>query len=201
MNRDLLIATNNAGKVRELNGLLSGLPIRLRDLGDFPGIAEIEETGPTFLENAILKATGYATQTGLTALADDSGLEVAALDGAPGVYSARFAGEDTGFDVKIDRILVLLANAEGTDRSARFVCSMAVADSAGQIIFTGEGTCDGTIAFSPRGTGGFGYDPIFLPKGFDQTFGELREAIKQQISHRARAFHEIMPFLRGFIAV
>jgi XTP/dITP diphosphohydrolase len=201
MNRDLLIATNNAGKVRELHELFSGMPIKLRSLGDFPGITEIDETGSTFLENAMLKAKGYAAQTGLMALADDSGLEVAALDGAPGIYSARFAGENTGFDVKIDRILSLLAEEKNQDRSSRFVCSMAVADATGEIRFTAEGICEGVIAFSPRGNGGFGYDPIFVPDGFDLTFGELPDPVKQQISHRARAFCEIMRFLRGFIAI
>lgn len=201
MQLDLLIATNNAGKIRELSGLFSGMPVTLRALAEFPDIIEADETGSTFLENAILKAKSYAAQTGLMTLADDSGLEVNALDGAPGIYSARFVGEDTGFDVKIEHLLNLLAESERRERSARFVCSMAVADIYGGIKFTAEGLCDGMIAFSPRGNDGFGYDPIFVPDGFDMTFGELPEAVKQQISHRARACQEIMRFLRGFIAV
>ena len=201
MNLDLLIATNNAGKVRELGGLFSGIPVTLQSLSGFPDIVEVDETGTSFLENAVLKAKGYAAQTGLMALADDSGLEVAALNGAPGIYSARFAGEDTSYDIKIDRLLKLLTESESPDRSARFVCSMAVADKNSDIKFTAEGICSGTIAFSPRGNGGFGYDPVFVPDGYDLTFGELPESVKQQISHRARAFHEIMQFLRGFIAV
>lgn len=195
---DLLIATNNAGKVRELSELLSGFPLNLNRLADFDGVVEVEESGSTFEENAALKAKGYALQTGMLALADDSGLEITALGGAPGVLSARYGGDTTPFDEKIAMLLSELENAASRDRSARFVCVMAIANPMGEIEFTAEGICTGTLTMNPRGTGGFGYDPIFIPDGFDRTFGELASDIKQQISHRGRAIRKIIPFLRGF---
>jgi len=198
MNHKLLIATNNPGKVAELRDLLAGGRFELLSLADFPHITEVEETGLTFIENARLKAVEYAGQTGLLALADDSGLEVAALDSRPGVLSARYGGRDTSFAEKMEMLLAELDGSDAVTRRARFVCAMAVAKVSGEILFTSEGICDGTIAAKPRGSGGFGYDPLFIPDGFEQTFGELGEAIKRKISHRARAFYEIIPFLRHF---
>ncbi len=197
----LLIATGNIGKVNELRGMLSGLPVELVSLNDVAPVADIEETGATFEENAILKARGYALQTGTWALADDSGLEVEALNGAPGVLSARYAGTETGFDEKIKRLLAEIRDKADATRRARFVCSVALADAAGEIRFVADGICDGTIATEPRGTGGFGYDPIFVPDGFDLTFGEIGVAKKQQISHRGRAIAKIIPFLRDFLDI
>ena len=197
----LLIATNNPGKLAELNDLLVGVPLTLLDLSRFPKVSEIEETGQTFDANARLKASGYALQTGLLALADDSGLEVAALDDRPGVFSARYGGPDTGFVQKMAKLLAELEKTGDTGRHARFVCSMAIATADGQVIFTSEGICNGTIADRPRGSGGFGYDPVFIPDGFPQTFGELSEGIKRKISHRVRAFEQIIPFLRHFLAI
>jgi XTP/dITP diphosphohydrolase len=197
----LLVATGNQGKIRELRGLLSDLPIELMGLNEIDGIIEIDETGATFRENAGLKATGYARQTGLWALADDSGLEVKSIGGAPGVQSARYAGTNTGYDVKIGTLLKQIDAVGGSDRRARFVCAMALADPEGTILYTAEGICEGRIARGPRGTFGFGYDPVFIPDGFDLTFGELRDDIKQQISHRARASAQIMRYLRDFIDV
>ncbi|MBC7898757.1 MAG: RdgB/HAM1 family non-canonical purine NTP pyrophosphatase [Saprospiraceae bacterium] len=204
MNREsikLIVATNNQGKIRELALLLADVPVTLKTLGNFSDIVEVEETGSTFTENAILKARGYALQTGQMALADDSGLEVNALNGAPGVFSARYGGEHIGFDKKMLRILSEMADLPGQDRSAQFVCVMAIADAAGEILCTAEGSCKGKIAFKPRGLGGFGYDPIFEPEGHEMTFGELPDLIKQEISHRARASAIINRFLRDFIAV
>ena len=194
----LLIATNNPGKIAELKDMLAGVLFELFSLDDFPSVTEVEETGLTFDENARLKASGYARQTGLLALADDSGLEVEALDNRPGVLSARYGGRDTSFAEKMEKLLAELDKTGDVARRARFVCSMAIADASGEILFTSEGICNGTIASQPRGSGGFGYDPLFIPDGFDRTFGELNEAIKRKISHRARAFCEIMPFLRHF---
>jgi XTP/dITP diphosphohydrolase len=194
----LLIATNNPGKVIELTGFALKLPLELFSLADFPNLSEVQETGETFDQNARLKASGYAVQTGLCALADDSGLEVAALENRPGVLSARYGGAGTSFAAKMAKLAAELDRTGDVDRRARFVCSMAISDINGRIVFTAKGICDGKIASEPRGKGGFGYDPLFIPDGFDLTFGELPEAVKQKISHRARAFEQIIPFLRDF---
>jgi XTP/dITP diphosphohydrolase len=199
--RRLLVATNNHGKLAEFRILLNDLPVELISLGDIGGIEEVDEAGSTFAENAALKATDYARQAGLPTLADDSGLSVHALGGRPGVLSARYAGAETGFDVKMARLLRELENTSDHDRRAQFVAAIAIADSGGQIIHTAEGICPGRIALGPRGNRGFGYDPLFIPDGYDRTFGELPESIKREISHRARAFLQIMPFLRGFFAI
>jgi XTP/dITP diphosphohydrolase len=195
----LLVGTNNAGKVREFADLLSGLPVRLLGLSDAGVLAEVEETGATFEENAILKARGYAMQSGMWALADDSGLEIEALGNRPGVLSARYGGEGAGFDKKMEMLLAELAAVGDTDRRARFVSAIAVADDAGEIKHVATGTVEGYIARFPRGSNGFGYDPIFVPEGFDQTFGELSGDIKRKISHRSRASAKIIRFLSGFI--
>ncbi len=198
MNSKILLATNNQGKVAELHDLISGFPLELLSLTDFPGIMEVDETGSTFAENARLKAIGYALQTNTPALADDSGLEVDALDGRPGVLSARYGGENLSFAEKMALILAEIQASEASDRRARFVCSIAIADAEGKMLFSADGICEGQIADSPRGSGGFGYDPIFIPDGFDLTFGELARSTKQSISHRSRAFQQIIPFLRHF---
>ena len=192
----ILIATKNNGKIRELEELLKSSPFILRSLNEFPPLADVEETGATFAENACLKASEYARQTKIRSLADDSGLEVAALGNAPGVFSARYAGENATDAEKAAKLLNALK--EKDDRSARFVCAMAIADETGEIIFSAEGICRGTIALKPIGTNGFGYDPIFIPEGFHQSFGELSEQIKRKISHRARAIEKIIRFLRYF---
>lgn len=192
---EILIATKNRGKVRELKELLNHLPVRLRDLNEFPNVSEIEETGKTFAENAELKARGYAAQTGLRTIADDSGLEVEALGGKPGVYSARYAGESATDAEKIEKLLSELKNFSASERNARFVCAITIADENGETRFSAEGVCDGKIAFKPRGDNGFGYDPVFVPQGFEQTFGELARDIKQEISHRARAMKKIIQYL------
>lgn len=193
---EILIATKNIGKVRELEKLLENLPFVLRSLNEFPEVGDVEETGVTFAENAILKAREYAKQTNLWALADDSGLEVAVLNGAPGVFSARYAGENASDEEKISKLLNEIK--EKDNRKARFVCVMALADETGEIIHLTEGICDGEIALNISGTNGFGYDPIFVPKDFTQTFGELSSDIKHEISHRAQAIRKIIRFLRDF---
>jgi XTP/dITP diphosphohydrolase len=195
----LVIGTRNEGKVMELAELFGTLPVRLASLNEFKNVPEVEETGKTFLENAILKAGAFASATGLPTLADDSGLEVKVLGGDPGVLSARYAGETTTFPEKIERLLSEVEAAGTADRSARFVCSMAVADTDGAILFTADGECRGRLAEAPRGTSGFGYDPIFIPDGYDRTFGELPGDIKQEISHRARASKKIIRYLLDFI--
>lgn len=181
--------------------MLAGLDLEIRGLNEFPAAVEIEETGETFAENARLKAIGYARQTGLPALADDSGLEVAALGGRPGVLSARYGGEGTSFAEKMEKLLDELKNIDPTDRRARFVCSIAISGPDGEILYESEGICSGRIALSPMGTGGFGYDPLFVPDGHELTFGELPDSVKQNISHRSRAFSQIIPFLQHFNAI
>ena len=197
----LLVATNNKGKLGELNSLLADLPVDLLSLSDIGCTIEIEETGATFAENAALKARGYARLAGIWTLADDSGLEVEALDNRPGVYSARYGGVGLGFDKKMLMLLDELEKTGSKNRTARFVCAMAIADATGKIVHSGEGICNGKIAHQPRGNGGFGYDPLFIPDGFENTFGELSNDVKQEISHRFRAFCEIIPFLRSFCAI
>lgn len=197
----IVLATGNPGKIRELRELLRDIPFELKSLSDFDDIKEVEETGSTFRENAVIKACGFAQQTRLVSLADDSGLEIEALGGAPGVESARFAGAGAGYDVKIAKLLGLLDESGDTERRARFVCVMALSDSSGRVIHAVEGICAGSIAHSPRGNIGFGYDPIFVPDGFDQTFSELGDDVKQRISHRARATELIIRYLLHFTGV
>jgi len=194
--QSLLVATQNKGKLEELRQLLGDLPLELYGLTDFPDVETVPETGESFIENASLKAAGYATQTGLLTLADDSGLEVDALGGAPGIRSARYAGEGASDADRTARLLAELSNIPAAKRSARFVSAVAIATSEGQIINVSVGTCDGHIDFAPRGSGGFGYDPVFIPSGYDKSFGELESAIKNQISHRARALSGTREFLR-----
>jgi XTP/dITP diphosphohydrolase len=199
--RELVIATRNEGKIRELQNLFGPLPVKLVSLNEFVGIGDIPETGSTFMENAQLKASGYAKATGQCSLADDSGLEVAALGGAPGVLSARYAGENSSFPEKIAALLDEVRSTGSKDMRATFTCSMAVADSGGKILFCADGVCNGTIGDKPRGSHGFGYDPIFVPEGSDKTFGELSDQIKQEISHRALAAKKIFRYLLDFIEV
>jgi XTP/dITP diphosphohydrolase len=192
---ELLIATFNAGKVREVQSLLDGLPVRLRSLAEFSEVSEVEESGSTFAENAALKARGYAAQTGHLTLADDSGLEVDALGGAPGVLSARYGGEGATDATRTARLLAELARINDARRRARFVCVIAIADPSAHLIHTSTGTCEGSIAFAPRGENGFGYDPVFIPDGYQESFGQLSSEIKQRISHRARAIEAARTFL------
>ena len=198
--QSLLIATTNSGKIKELRELTVNLALQIEDLSEFSSIAEPEETGATFIENAVLKARYYARETGLWALADDSGLEVEALNNAPGVFSARYAGKGATDAQRIEKLLRELNETDDENRRARFVCAMAISDKTGAIKFVAEGICDGRIAFEAKGGCGFGYDPVFVPDGFSETFGELSGDIKQQISHRARATAKIIQYLRGFYA-
>jgi XTP/dITP diphosphohydrolase len=192
----LLVATQNDGKLEELRQLLADLPLELYGLTDFRDVTEVPETGESFIENASLKAAGYATQTGLLTLADDSGLEVDALGGAPGIFSDRYGGEGASNADRTARLLSELSMIPAAARSARFVSAVAIANSKGQILNVSVGTCDGQIDLAARGSRGFGYDPVFIPSGYDKTFAELKSAIKNQISHRARALSGTREFLR-----
>jgi len=195
--RSLLIATFNKGKLRELRQLLAKLPFAISDLEGLSSIQPIPEDGKTFIENASLKASGYAKQTGLLTLADDSGLQVDALNGAPGVLSARYAHEGASDTERTAKLLTELSHVQGSARTARFVSVIAIADEYGKVINISKGTCEGRIVDASRGTNGFGYDPVFAPDGFDQTFAELQTEVKNRISHRARALAGACEFLRN----
>jgi XTP/dITP diphosphohydrolase len=190
----LVVATTNSGKLREIADILRGLPITLLTLRDVAPVPEPEETGTTFAENARLKALYYAEATGLPCIADDSGLEIGALGGAPGINSARWHGTDYG--VKFQKIYELLRE-RGLDTSpARFVCRVALADK-GRVMFESEGVVTGEIAPAPRGTNGFGYDPIFYYPPFGQTLAELDPQRKAAVSHRGQAFRALRNHLQS----
>lgn len=196
---NLLIATTNSGKIREFKKLLEDHPIHLRSLEEFDDIPEVEETGKTFVENAELKAVYYAKKTNCWTLADDSGLEVKFLNNEPGVFSARYAGENASDQENISKLLNKLEKVEFTDRSAKFICQMAISDENGNIKFTASGICSGHISTKPSGNGGFGYDPVFIPENFQQTFGNLSPEIKHRISHRSQATRKIIQYLNDFL--
>jgi len=184
----LVIASHNPGKIREIDALLGPLGVAVVSVADL-GLPEPEENGATFPANAEIKARAAADGSGLPALADDSGLAVAALDGAPGILSARWAGPDKDFAVAMRRVEDALSGEP--DRRAHFVCALALCWPDGHCeIF--EGTVDGRLVWPPRGSRGFGYDPIFVPEGYDITFGEMDPEHKHRISHRADAFHKLV---------
>jgi XTP/dITP diphosphohydrolase len=187
----LLIATRNPHKTREFAEIL-GKEFQVCDFSSVPDAREVEETGATFAENAILKALDASPDRHLLVAADDSGLEVDALDGAPGIYSARYAGQDATDKQNVDKLLGELARRNVPTRklTARFRCVIALA-RAGKLLNTFEGVVEGVIIDLPRGEYGFGYDPIFVPKGFDRTFAELPAEAKNKISHRAQAAHKL----------
>ncbi len=192
--RKLLIATRNAGKLAEYRNLLAGVPFELTYLPEVGITDEIEETGDTFLANAVLKARAYARASGLLTLADDSGLEVPALGGEPGVHSARYSGPGATDERNIDLLLQRLAGMPQVQRQARFRCVIAIANPDG-IVYTAEGACLGEIIHAPRGTHGFGYDPVFYLPELGRTMAELPPELKNQVSHRAaaaRAAREIL---------
>lgn len=204
---EVLVATGNPGKIREIQESLQNAPLRLRYLPEFHNISPVEEIGKTYEENAILKAVSYSRQTGVCALADDSGLEVDALGGIPGVLSARYGAEHASDQERTEKLLMALAQHPGRERTARFVCWMALAgwspkeskpgrDEPG-VLYVCEAKCEGFIVDQPRGNNGFGYDPVFIPTGYDKTFAELPAAVKNVISHRAQALAAMRGFLLG----
>ena len=184
----LVVATHNPGKARELAEILENRFV-LVSAGEL-GLAEPDETETTFVGNALLKARAAAEASGLIALADDSGLSVAALDGAPGIYSARWAGPGKDFTLAMKKVEERLEEAGAQDFAAWFTSALAVAWPGGPAVVV-EGRVDGTLSFPPRGGRGFGYDPIFVPEGESQTFGEMDPAAKDAMSHRARAFAKL----------
>ena len=186
----IIVASRNPHKVREIGEMLGSRGLEVSGLDEFGDIPEVVEDGDTFRDNACKKASETARMLGLPVLADDSGLEVAALGGQPGVRSARYAGESSD-DAR--NLLKLLKEMEGvTDRAARFVCVVAVADAGGRIVGTVEGTVEGTLLEEGRGSGGFGYDPAFVPHGYSKTFAQLPGAEKNRLSHRAAAISALL---------
>jgi len=188
--RLIVVGSRNEGKVREVRAALAGLPVELRGLADFPGATPPEETGSTFAENARLKALELARQTGQWVLADDSGLCVDALGGRPGVESARYAGPDATDAERMAKLLEELRDVEPQRRGARFVCALALA-SPERILLEVRGECRGRITRCPRGSNGFGYDPVFFYPDFGATFAEVSTEAKNQVSHRGKALREL----------
>jgi XTP/dITP diphosphohydrolase len=197
----LLLASANRGKLRELRTILDGLPVELVGLAE-AGLGEppeVAETGATFLENALLKGRAYAAWSGLAAVADDSGLEVDALGGAPGVRSARYAGPGAGDQANLDKLLAELAGVPPERRTARFRCAAVLVDlAAGE--WHAEASWEGRVLEAPRGSGGFGYDPVFLPDGWDRTSAEVDQATKDAASHRGQAFRALRPAIEAWAA-
>lgn len=186
--RTLILATHNKDKVNEFSRspVLAGLPVHIVGLDAFPDMPEVEETGKTFMANAALKARAAALHTGEWAFADDSGLEVDALAGAPGVHSARFSGPGATAASNNEKLLHRLSDVPMEQRTARFRCAIAIASPTGTY-WVDVGTCEGVIAEGPRGEGGFGYDPLFIVPEYGKTFAELPGEVKDEMSHRARA--------------
>ncbi|MFO7775912.1 MAG: RdgB/HAM1 family non-canonical purine NTP pyrophosphatase [Candidatus Hydrogenedentota bacterium] len=197
MSRELVVASGNRDKAAEVANLLADTSWNIRTLADYPPVEEPVEDGETFEENALLKARYYAAALGVPCVADDSGLEVDVLNGAPGVFSARYAGEGCSYADNNAKLFRELAAYDGEEaRQARFRCCAAYVDPEGTE-FIAEGAVEGHIAPEPRGTNGFGYDPVFIPEGFDATFGELAPETKHAISHRGRAFGQLRDLLAG----
>ncbi len=194
----IVLATNNSHKIREIKEILSDLPIDFLTLSDFSGFPKVEETGKSFEENAILKAVAICQYTGLPSVADDSGLEVEALNGAPGVLSSRFAGARCSFKDNNEKLLKLLAEVPWKKRKAKFVCVAALAKDEKNIV-TVRGEVQGIISFEEKGENGFGYDPLFLIPSLNKTLAELPLKEKNKISHRAQAFAKVKKLiLKGF---
>jgi len=194
----IILATHNLHKVEELRHMLSDLPIDFCSMRDYPGIPEPDETGSTFAENAAIKASAASLFTGLPALADDSGICVDALNGAPGIYSARWAGTGSTADDCITKTLDLMNDVEVSQRTGRYVCALCLTSASGDVIAETEGTMEGRIGYSPLGTGGFGYDPIFLVSpDFNCTVAQLTAEEKHSISHRGVALRKMMDVIRS----
>jgi XTP/dITP diphosphohydrolase len=187
----LVIATRNAHKTQEIREMI-GDRYEVRDANDFPGLPTVAETGTTFLENATLKAVAISREVAGKVLSDDSGLEVDALDGAPGVWSSSYGGEEGNHPKNNARLLAEMAGR--TDRAARFRCTMVLAEG-GRVLSDFSGTVEGRILEAPYGAGGFGYDPLFAPEGHEKSFAELGAAVKNALSHRGRALAKVVAWL------
>lgn len=192
--REVLIATTNPGKLREIRKILSGTPVALKTLADFPAIEAPEETGSSFAENARQKAFYYARATGVPTLAEDSGFEVDALNGEPGIYSARYLREDASYDERFADIFRRVRESGASDRSARFVCALAVARGE-DVTFETRAAVEGQLASAPSGSNGFGYDPVFFYPPYGKTFGEVSDDEKTAVSHRGQAMRAFRDYL------
>ncbi len=195
----LLLGSRNRKKLQELAELLGDLPLELYDLSAYPAAPEVVEDGITFEANARKKAAALAPILRHWVLAEDSGLVVPALGGRPGVYSARFAGVQGDDEANNDRLLEALANLTGEQREAYYVCVATMANPQGEVVAVAEGRCGGRIITERRGTGGFGYDPLFLIPEYHRTFGELSSRVKHALSHRARALARLRPAIRQWL--
>lgn len=193
--KKIIFATTNKNKIREVNMMMEGFDVKLVPMSELGIDVDIEETGTTFEENAIIKAKAICDLTGEIALADDSGLEVDYLDGAPGVYSSRFLGEETPYEIKNDYIIDKLKDAKGNERSARFACAMAMVFPDGDVE-TCYGTIEGLIGYEQRGTNGFGYDPIVYVPEYEMTTGEMAPELKNSISHRGKALEQMKEVMK-----
>ena len=191
----IIVGTRNPGKYREILEIMGRLPVEFVSLIDLPEIPEVKEDGTTIEQNSIKKLRTIFNATGIPTLADDTGLEVYHLDMEPGVYSARYAGEHASYDENNMKLLSALRGVNAELRRARFRCVASFTD--GIIEHTAEGICEGAIVTEPKGTGGFGYDPLFVPDGFDQTFAELPTSVRNKISHRAVAFRAMFDFVKA----
>jgi XTP/dITP diphosphohydrolase len=192
----ILIATTNAGKLREIHRILAGVPVAVTTLADFPGVPIADETGATFADNARQKALHYSGATGMATLAEDSGFEIDALNGEPGVYSARYLSETATYPERFDDILRRLRKLGTTNRAARFVCALSFARHP-EIVFETIASVDGLVADAAAGTNGFGYDPLFFYPPFGKTFGEVSDAEKTAVSHRGQAMRVFRAYLLG----
>ncbi|MDI6755889.1 MAG: XTP/dITP diphosphatase [Thermodesulfobacteriota bacterium] len=195
---ELVIATRNPGKLREIEAILAHLPLKLLSLEDFPDIPDVVEDGTTFAENAGKKASTIARLTGRLAIADDSGLSVKALKGRPGIFSARFAGNEATDQERYQKLLDEMLGIPDGQRQAAFVCAMAIFSPDGETQFV-EGKIQGWITFAPQGEYGFGYDPVFFIPEFGKTMAELEPEVKNRISHRARALEKLKLILPKFL--
>jgi XTP/dITP diphosphohydrolase len=205
---ELLAGTRNGGKIREIQDVLADLPIVVRSLTDVPEVPIVDEVGKTYEENSALKAFSYAKWTGFATLADDSGLEVDALDGMPGPFSARYGGDSASDNDRTRQLLSALNQKQTEPWTARFVCCLTLAgwglphsERIGEpvILKVSNGVIEGQITKQPRGLYGFGYDPVFVPIGHEMTFAELPTALKNRISHRAQALAAMRAFLEGWV--
>lgn len=195
MDNIIILATNNKSKVKEISEMMSGSDITFESLADAGINVEVEETGSTFEENALLKAREICKLSGKPTISDDSGLEIDALDGAPGIYSSRFMGEDTSYDIKNNALIEKLENVADPDRTARFRCCMALVLPDGREFVT-EGAMEGIIAREPKGINGFGYDPILFIPEYNRTSAELSSEEKNNISHRGEALRKMIEVIK-----
>lgn len=195
--KKIVVATHNTNKQKEINALLKDLNVNVLGMEHFPIVSSIEETGSTLLENSLIKSRTVSQLTGLATIADDTGLEVDALHGSPGVYSARYAGSNATYEANVEKLLFELIEVPEALRTARFRTVISYVDNKKE--FVDEGVIEGMITFKPSGNKGFGYDPIFKPLGFEETFSEISQDKKNKISHRALALKKIKKTLKEYL--